>query len=88
LDKNTNVPKHVAYLSTSLLQNLSFVYGTSDYALDQGLGTYGSWARCGSFDDSIWLACYFLNTIVTNESFSVLFLRSHQQHHAAPEVAI
>jgi len=27
-----------------------------------------------------------LNTIVTDEPFSVIFLQSHQQHHAAPEV--
>jgi len=33
--------------------------------LNQGPGTYGSWARYGSFDDAIWLAWYFLNTIVT-----------------------
>jgi len=26
------------------------------HTLDQGSGTYGSRARCGSFDDSIWLA--------------------------------
>jgi len=25
--------------------------------ISQGLGTYGSRARCCSFDDSIWLAC-------------------------------
>jgi len=35
----------------------------------QGSGTYGSRDRCGSFDDRIWLAWYFLNTIVTNETF-------------------
>jgi len=40
--------------------------------LSQGSGTYGSRARCDSFDDGIWLACYFLNTIVTNETFSVI----------------
>jgi len=39
-------------------------------------------------DDSIWLAWYFLNTIVTDEMFSVIILQSHQQHHAAPEVAL
>jgi len=41
-------------------------------AVQQGSGTYGSRARCGSFVDSIWLAWYFLNTIVTNET-SVIF---------------
>jgi len=45
-------------------------------------------ARCGSFDDNIWLAWYFLNTIVTDETFSVIFLQSHQQLHTAPEVAL
>ena len=57
-------------------------------ALKQGSGTYGSWARCGSFDDDIWLAWYFLNTTVTDITFSAIFLQSHQQHHAAPEVAL
>jgi len=56
--------------------------------IDQGLGTYGSRARSGSFDDGIWLAWYFLNTIVTGETFSVIFLQSHQQHHASPKVAL
>jgi len=56
--------------------------------LKQGSGTCGSRARCDSFDDGIWLAWYFLNTIVTDEIFSVIFLQSHQQHHAAPEVAL
>ena len=55
--------------------------------LSQESGTYGSRARCGSFDDGIWLSWYFLNTIVTDETFSVIFLQSHQQHHAVPEVA-
>ena len=41
--------------------------------IEQGLGTYASRAKCGSFDDGIWLAWYFLNTIVTNETFSVIF---------------
>jgi len=41
--------------------------------LGQWSGTYGSRARCGSFEDGIWLAWYFLNTIVTNETFSVIF---------------
>ena len=40
--------------------------------LGQGSGTYGSRARRGSFDDGIWLAWYFLNTIVTDETFSVI----------------
>jgi len=30
-----NVLKHVLYLSTSFLQNLNFVCGMSDYALDR-----------------------------------------------------
>jgi len=42
-------------------------------ALKQGSGTYGSRARCGSVDDSIWLVWYFLNTIATNETFSIIF---------------
>jgi len=29
-----NVLQHVLYLSNSFLQNLNFVYGTSDYALE------------------------------------------------------
>ena len=41
--------------------------------MSQGSGTYGSRARCGSSDDGIWLSWYFLNTIVTNEAFSVIF---------------
>jgi len=56
-----------------------------------GSGTYGSRARCGSFDDGIWLAWYFLNTIVTNETFCNFpstRLQKHQQHNAAPEVAL
>jgi len=59
-----------------------------DLALAQGSGTSGSWARCCPFDDGIWLAWYFLNTIVTNEIFSVIFQQSHQQHYAASEVAL
>ena len=42
-------------------------------SLRQGLGTNGLRTRYGSFDDGIWLAWYFLNTIVTNETFSVIF---------------
>jgi len=42
-------------------------------SLGQGSGTYGSWARYGSFDDGIWLVWCFFNTIVTNETFSVIF---------------
>jgi len=34
------------------------------HPVEQGSGTYGSRARCGSFDDSIWLTWYFINTIV------------------------
>jgi len=55
--------------------------------LSQGSGSNGSRARCGSFDDDIWLAGYFLDRIFTDET-SVIFLQSHQQHHAAPEVAL
>jgi len=58
------------------------------YALQQRSGTYGSRARCSSFNDGIWLAWYFLNTIVTDKTFSVKFLQSHQRHHAAPEDAL
>jgi len=36
------------------------------YLLNQGSGTYGSRARCGSFADGIWLASYFLKTFVTD----------------------
>jgi len=43
------------------------------YPLKQWSGTDGLRARCGSFDDGIWLAWYFLKTIVTNETFSVIF---------------
>jgi len=45
--------------------------------LTQRSGTYGSRARCGSFDDGIWLAWHFLNTIVTNET-SVIFQLPYQ----------
>jgi len=45
---------------------------TSGLALDPGSGNNGSRARCGSFDDGICLAWYFFNTIVTNETFSVI----------------
>jgi len=41
--------------------------------IEQGSGTYGSRARCGSFDDGVWLAWYFLNTIVTSETFPLNF---------------
>ena len=37
--------------------------------LGQGSGTYGSRARCGSFDHGIWLAWYFLNTIIRMKLF-------------------
>jgi len=60
----------------------------SSVHLVQGSGTYGSRARCDSFDYGIWLARYFLKTIVTDETFSIIFLQSHQQHHAEPEVAL
>ena len=62
-----------------LLRHFSFVFNGTTAAVavrshfaGQGSGTYGSRARCGSFDDGIWLAGYFLNTIVTNET-SVIF---------------
>ena len=57
-------------------------------AVRQGSGIYGSRARCGSFDDGIWLAWYFLNMIDTDETSYVIFLQSHQQHCAAPEIAL
>jgi len=47
-----------------------------------GSGTYGS------FDDVILLARYFVNTIAQEDTFSVIFLQSHQLHHPAPEVAL
>ena len=37
-------------------------------ATGQVSGTYGSRATSGSFGDSIWLAWYFLDTIVSNET--------------------
>ena len=40
--------------------------------LVQGSGTYGSRARCGSFDDGNCLTWYFLNTIAMDETFSVI----------------
>ena len=46
------------------------------FITNQGSGTYGSRARCGSFDDSIWLAWYFFNTIM-NEKFSAIFYLPH-----------
>jgi len=46
---------------------------TNKHQVVQASGTYGSRARCGSFHGGIWLAWYFLNTTVTNESFSVIF---------------
>ena len=46
--------------------------GPQHNSLGQRSGTCGSRARCGSFDDGIWLASYFLNTIVTNETFSAI----------------
>jgi len=39
----------------------------------QWSGTNGSRAKRGSFDDGIWLVWYFLDTIVTNETFSIIF---------------
>ena len=41
--------------------------------LSQGLGTYGSRVRCGSFNDGMWFTSCFLNMIVMNETFSVFF---------------
>jgi len=43
------------------------------HCVRSGSETYGSRARCGSFDDGVWLAWYILNTIVTNETFPVIF---------------
>jgi len=40
--------------------------------LTQGSGTYGLRARCGSFDDGIWLAWYFLTPLLRMQ-FSVIF---------------
>ena len=40
---------HVLYFS---MVQLNYIC----YALVQGSGTYGSRARCGSFDDCIWLS--------------------------------
>jgi len=54
-----------------ILENL-FLIPNDFVSLRQGSGTYGSRARCGSFDDGIWLSWYFLNTIVTDETFSVI----------------
>jgi len=59
-----------------------------DEKLYQGSGSYGSRAKCGSFHDGIWLTWYFLDMIVRNEIFSVIFLQSHQQHHAAPQAVL
>jgi len=70
---------------------LDFWKTTSNFIPDQWSGTYGSRARCGSFDDGISLAWYFLNTIFTNQTFCNFpstRLQSHQKHHAAPEVAL
>jgi len=36
----------------------------------------------------MWLFWYFLNTIVTDETFFVIIQQSHEQYHAAPEVAL
>ena len=76
-------------IKSSIFFSLQFYIQVVE-VLHQGLGTYGSRARCrcSSFDHGIWLAWYFLNTIVTEETFSVIFLQIHQQHHAVPEVAL
>ena len=69
----------------------SMILKAIQHGICQGSGTYGSRARCGSFDDGIWLTWYFLNTIVTNETFCNFpstRLQKHQQHNAAPEVAL
>jgi len=84
---------HVSICGTSfslffskLLQLLVWGLGLGvSISLAQGSRTYGLRARCGYHDDNICLAWHFLNTIVTNQTFSVIFLQSHQQHHAAPE---
>ena len=54
----------------------------------QGSGTYDLRGTRGSFDDGILLAWHFDNMLVTDETFTVIFLQSHQQHHTASEVAI
>ena len=48
------------------------LFSSLDKSSKPGSGTYGSRARYGSFDDGIWLSWYFLNTIVANETFSVI----------------
>jgi len=68
----SHCPEHSG-LGLEFLDEVSVLTFAPSVSLGQGSGTYGSRARCGSFDDGIWLAWYFLNTIVTNESFSVIF---------------
>jgi len=63
-------------------------YKRKEQDIKQVSGTYGSRATCGSFGGGIWLASYFLDTIVTDEIFSVIFIQSYQQHHTAPDVAL
>jgi len=46
--------------------------------LNQGSGTHGSRARCGSFDDGIWLAWYLFNTIITNETSVIFHLQEYK----------
>jgi len=62
----------------------------SKHTLGKGSGTCGSLTTCGTCDDGIWLAWYFLNDCYEWNVFCNFLstrLQSHQQHHAAPEVA-
>jgi len=83
-------PRAKHFVQGRHIVNMSCAYKSKyqSKTINQGSGSYGSWARCGSFDDGIWLARYFLITIVAEETFSVISLQSHQLHHAAPEVAL
>jgi len=68
---------YILHLCSLLSIPIRLVFSVSrlphNLMLEQGSRTYGSRARCGSFDDGIWLTWYFLNTIVGNEIFSVIF---------------
>ena len=52
----------------------------------QGSGIYGSRARCDFWRRHL-VACNFLTRLLRMK-LSVIFLQSHQQHHAAPEAAL
>jgi len=39
------------------------------YCIMQGSETYRSWARCGSFDDGIWLLDIFLTRLLRMKRF-------------------